>query len=53
MMAITIVGSENGTSTHNPSQAVFGNGLDWKKWIDTVTDLIDMRKKVRMFCIEK
>jgi hypothetical protein len=32
---------------------VFVNGLDWKKWIDTVADLIDMRKKVRIFCIEK
>jgi hypothetical protein len=33
--------------------AVFENGLDWKKWIDTVADLIDIRKKVIMFCIEK
>jgi hypothetical protein len=32
---------------------VFGKGLDWKKWIGTVADLIDRRKKVRMFCIEK
>jgi hypothetical protein len=32
---------------------VFGNGLDWKKLIGTVADLIDMRKKVRMFCMEK
>jgi hypothetical protein len=34
--------------------AVFGKGLDWKKWIGTVADLINMRKKkVRIFCIEK
>jgi hypothetical protein len=32
---------------------VFGNGLDWRKWTGTVTDLIDVRKKVRMFGIEK
>jgi hypothetical protein len=32
---------------------VFGNRLDWKKWASTVADLIDVRKKVRMFCIEK
>jgi hypothetical protein len=32
---------------------VFGKGLDWKKWIGTVADLIDRRKKIRMFCIEK
>jgi hypothetical protein len=32
---------------------VLGKRLDWKKWIGTVADLIDRRKKVRMFCIEK
>jgi hypothetical protein len=32
---------------------VLGKGLDWKKWMDIVADLIDRRKKVRMFCIEK
>ena len=35
------------------TSVVFGKGLDWKKWIGTVANLIDMRKKVRMFCIEK
>ena len=24
---------------------VFGNGLDWRKWINIVTDLIDVKKK--------
>jgi hypothetical protein len=32
---------------------VFGNGLDWKKLIGTIVDLIDVRKKVIMFCIKK
>jgi hypothetical protein len=32
---------------------VFGNRLDWKKWASTVADLIDVRKQVRMFYIEK
>jgi hypothetical protein len=32
---------------------VFGNGLDWRKLIGTVIDLIDVRKKVRIFCIKK
>jgi hypothetical protein len=31
---------------------VFGNGLDWRKWTGIVIDLIDVRKKVRMFCRE-
>ena len=35
------------------SWVVFGKGLDWKKSIGTVADLIDIRKKVRMFCIKK
>jgi hypothetical protein len=32
---------------------VFGNGLDLRKWTGTVTNLIDAKKKVRMFCIKK
>jgi hypothetical protein len=35
------------------SWVVFGKGLDWKKWIGIVADLIDRRKKIRIFCIEK
>jgi hypothetical protein len=31
---------------------VFGNELDRRKLIDTVANLIDVRKKVIMFCIE-
>jgi hypothetical protein len=30
--------------------AVFDNRLDWRKWTNTVADLIDMRKKVIIFC---
>jgi hypothetical protein len=33
--------------------AVFGNGLDLRKLTDTVADLIDVRKKVRIFYIKK
>ena len=33
--------------------AVFGNGLDLRNWTGTVADLINMRKKVKMFCIKK
>jgi hypothetical protein len=32
---------------------VFGNDLGRRKLVDTVIDLIDMRKKIRIFCIEK
>jgi hypothetical protein len=32
---------------------VFGNGLDLRKWTSTVANLIDAKKKVRMFCIKK
>jgi hypothetical protein len=31
---------------------MFGKRLDWNKWIGIVADLIDMRKKVRMFCMK-
>ena len=34
-------------------RTVFGKGLDWKKWTGIVADLIDIRKKVKMFYIEK
>jgi hypothetical protein len=34
-------------------KVVFGNGLDWRKWTGTVAYLINMRKKIKMFCIEK
>ena len=33
--------------------AVFANGLNWRKWIGIIADLIDVRKKVRIFCIKK
>jgi hypothetical protein len=33
--------------------AMFGNGLDLRKWTDTIAYLVDVRKKVRMFCIKK
>jgi hypothetical protein len=32
---------------------MFGNGLDLRKWIDIIVDLIDVRKKVKMFYIKK
>jgi hypothetical protein len=32
---------------------VFGNGQDLRKWIGTVADLIDVRKKIRIFCKKK
>jgi hypothetical protein len=32
---------------------VFGNGLDLRKLTDTVADLNDARKKIRIFCIKK
>jgi hypothetical protein len=32
---------------------VFENGLDCRKWTGIVVNLIDVRKKVNMFCIEK
>jgi hypothetical protein len=35
------------------TMVVFGNGLDWRKLTNTVADLIDVRKKVRMFYIKK
>jgi hypothetical protein len=31
---------------------MFGKGMDLRKWAGTVTDLIDVRKKVRMFYIK-
>jgi hypothetical protein len=32
--------------------AMFGNGLDWRKWTGTITNLINVRKKkVRIFCV--
>jgi hypothetical protein len=31
----------------------FDNGLDLRKWTGTITYLIDVRKKVKMFCIKK
>jgi hypothetical protein len=34
-------------------KSLFGKGLDSKKWIGIVADLIDIRKKVRIFCIKK
>jgi hypothetical protein len=34
-------------------RAMFSNGLNLRKWISTVTVLIDVRKKVRMFCVKK
>jgi hypothetical protein len=42
-----------GISLNVRMMGVFGNGLDWKKWTGTVADLINVRKKVRMFCIKK
>ena len=33
--------------------AMFGNRLALRKWTDTLADLIDMRKKVRIFYIKK
>jgi hypothetical protein len=32
---------------------VFGNKLDRRKWTNTIVDLIDVREKVKIFCIEK
>ena len=33
---------------------MFANELDWRKWISTVADLIEVKKKkVRIFCIKK
>jgi hypothetical protein len=34
-------------------RAMFGNGLYLKKWIGIVVNLIDVKKKVRIFCIKK
>jgi hypothetical protein len=34
-------------------KVVFENGLNWKKWIGIIVDLIDVKKKVRIFCIKK
>jgi hypothetical protein len=31
------------------SSLSFGKGMDLRKWTSTVTDLIDVRKKVRIF----
>ena len=35
------------------SLAVFGNGLDWRKLISTVVDLIDVRKKSKNVLYKK
>jgi hypothetical protein len=32
---------------------VFGNGLDLRKWTGIIVNLINVRKKVRIFCIKK
>jgi hypothetical protein len=34
-------------------KAVFGNGLDLRKWTGIVANLIDVKKNVRIFCIKK
>jgi hypothetical protein len=36
-----------------PRLNVFDNGLDLRKWTGIIADLIDVRKKVRMFYIKK
>jgi hypothetical protein len=37
----------------NPKiKTVFGNGLNLRKWIGIIINLIDIRKKVRIFCIK-
>jgi hypothetical protein len=33
-------------------KTVFGNGLNLRKWIGIIINLIDIRKKVRIFCIK-
>jgi hypothetical protein len=32
---------------------MFGKGMDLKKWTSTVANLIDVKEKIRMFCIKK
>ena len=43
----------NQLRTNLDFQVAFGNGLDLKKWINIVVNLIDVRKKVQIFCIKK
>ena len=45
--------NKQGPNVYVNHKAVFRNGLDLRKQTSIVADLINVKKKIRMFCIKK